>query len=84
MNWQSPKVAGLTSEQWRALARRVGNGMATADDARPVDAIGLNKQARRIRRGMATHTDSVLIHLQAQMRLLGIVEKSGTGQRAAS
>lgn len=83
MNWQSPKLAGLTDDQWRDLSRRVGNGLATADDAEPVEQIGLMDQAIKIRQGTADYTDSMHIHLQSQMRLHDLidVEKSGTGQR---
>jgi hypothetical protein len=82
---ENPTAAGLTQEQWTALVKRVGTGMATKDDADPVEQIGLLPQAIRIRSGSATHKDAVLINIQAGMKLLDAVGydigKSGTGKR---
>lgn len=82
---ETPTAAGLTQEQWTALVRRVGSGMATEADADPVEKIGLLPQALRIRSGRATHKDAILINIQSGMKLLDAagydIGKSGTGKR---
>lgn len=67
----SKQLEGLTEAQWTALCRRVENGLATQRDARMVEHVGLMPQAIRIRQGLATRTDAVLVHLQIQIRLNG-------------
>lgn len=64
-------LEGLTEPQWAALCRRVESGMATQGDARHVEQVGLMPQAIRIRQGLATRTDAVLVHLQIQIRING-------------
>lgn len=68
---------GLTEQQWVDLAKRVANGLATDTDANLVEQIGLLPQALRIRQGLATFTDAQLVHIQAQMRFLGVSEANG-------
>lgn len=70
-------LAGLTEEQWIDLAKRIDNGLATATDADKVEQIGLLPNAMRIRQGLATFTDARLVHLQAQMRFLGLIDAKG-------
>lgn len=62
-------VAGLAEPAWLALCRRIENGLATVRDARQVHALGLQTQAIRIRQGLSTRTDAVLVHLTVQQRL---------------
>jgi hypothetical protein len=67
----SKQLEGLNEAQWAALCRRVEGGMATQRDARLVEHVGLMPQAIRIRQGLATRTDAVLVHLQIQIKLNG-------------
>ena len=67
-------LKGLTADQWGDLAQRVGRGLAVDRDADLVQSIGLLDQANRIRHGMATHQDAILINLQANLRLMGLEE----------
>jgi hypothetical protein len=61
-----------TGVDWTALQRRVAQGLATADDAQPVRAIGLLPQAIRIEQGLATVDDALLIALQVQVTGRGV------------
>lgn len=66
------KLADLTEAEWQSLCRRVGAGKGTQRDARCVEEVGMLPQAIRIRQGLATCSDAVLVHLQVQLRLLGV------------
>lgn len=68
-------LKGMNERQWTDLAKRVSSGIAVDVDAEQVEQIGLKPQAIRIRAGLATHTDAVLIHLQAQLRLHGLADE---------
>jgi len=74
-------LAGLAEPEWVALARRVGNGLATAHDAEKIESIGLLPQAIRVRQGLATHSDGVLVNLQAGLRLLGFISAEKSARR---
>ena len=71
------RLEGMTETEWQALCRRVESGMATQRDARHVESVGMMPQAIRIRQGLATRSDAVLVHLQVQIRLHGdLLEQS--------
>ena len=63
------QLEGLTEPEWQSLCRRVESGLATQRDARHVERVGMMPQAIRIRQGLATRSDAVLVHLQVQVRL---------------
>lgn len=63
---------GLTDRQWLDLARRVSQGIAVDIDADAVELLGLAPQAERIRSGLATHSDAVLINIHAQMQCMEV------------